>query len=106
MEEVLANIGSEMAASTDWSEIMNLEEVMAQKEGIVKGDNEWSGDNTWKKSERAGCRVITTNAAKRVLTQIDTEKLEGGKVKARNYLDYLIDYMQEMNHEWGHRGNT
>ena len=37
MEEVMANIGSEMAASTDWSEIMNLEEVMAQKEGIVKG---------------------------------------------------------------------
>ena len=37
MEEVLANIGSEMAASTDWREVMNLEEVMAQKEGIVKG---------------------------------------------------------------------
>ena len=81
MEEVITNIGSEMAASTDWSEVMNLEEVMAQKEGIVKGDDEWSGDNMWKKSDRAGCRVITTNAAKRVLTQIDTEKLEGGKVR-------------------------
>ena len=39
MEEVLANIGSEMAASTDWSEVMTLEETMAQKERIVKGDN-------------------------------------------------------------------
>ena len=76
---------------------MSLEVEMAQQERIVKGDNEWSGDNMWEKSDRAGCRVITTNAAKRVLTQIDTEKLEGGKVKARTYLDYLIDYyMHEM----------
>ena len=65
MEEVLANIGSEMAASTDWSEVMSLEETMAQKERIVKGDNAWSGDNMWKKSDRAGCRVITTTAAKK-----------------------------------------
>ena len=91
MEDVLASIGSEMAAVTDWSEVMSLEETMAQKERIVKGDNEWSGDNIWEKSDRAGCRVITTNAAKRVLTQIDTKKLEGGKVKARTYLDYLIN---------------
>ena len=56
-----------MAAVTDWSEVMSLEETMAQKERIVKGDNEWSGDNMWEKSDRAGCRVITTNAAKRVL---------------------------------------
>ena len=96
MEEVLANIGSEMTASTDWSEVMTIEETMAQKERIVKGDNEWSGDNMWVRSDRAGCRVITTNAAKRVLTQIDTERLEGGKVKTRTYLDYLINYMQEM----------
>ena len=89
MEEVLANIGSEMAASTDWTEVMSLEETLAiaQKERIVKGDNEWSGDNMWEKSDtcRAGCRVIATNAAKSVLTQIDTEKLEGGKVKTRTY---------------------
>ena len=96
MEDVLASIGSEMAAVTDWSEAMSLDETMAQQERIVKGDNEWSGDNMWEKSDRAGCRVITTNAAKRVLTQIDTEKLEGGIVKARTYLDYLIDYMHEM----------
>ena len=96
MEEVLANIGSEMAASTDWSEVMTLEETMALKERIVKGDNEWSGDNMWERSDRAGCRVITTNAAKRVLTQIDTKRLEGGKVKTRTYLDYLIHYMQAM----------
>ena len=88
MEEVLASIGSEMAAATDWKEVMSIEVEMAQQERIVKGDNEWSGDNMWEKSDRAGCRVITTNAAKRVLTQIDTEKLEGGKVKARTYLDY------------------
>ena len=96
MEEVLANIGTEMAASTDWSEVMSLEETMAQKERVVKGDNEWSGDNMWEKSDRAGCRVITTNAAKRVLTQIDTEKLDGGTVKSSTYLDYLVNYMQEI----------
>ena len=63
----------------------------------MKGGNEWSGDNMWGKSDRAGRRVITTDAAKRVLTQVDTEKLEGGRFKARNYLDYLIDHVQEMN---------
>ena len=61
MEDVLASTGSEMAAATDWSEVISLEETMAQKERIVKGDNEWSGDNMWEKSDRAGCRVITTN---------------------------------------------
>ena len=76
MEEVLANIGSEMAASTDWSEVMNLEETMAQEERIVKGGNEWSGDNMWEKLDRAGCRVINTNAAKRVLTQMWLNRVE------------------------------
>ena len=99
MEEVLASIGSDMAAATDWSEVMSLEVEMAQQERIVKGDNEWSEDNMKDKSDRAGCRVTTTNAPKRVLTQnlIDTETLEEGKVEARNYIDYLIAYMQEMN---------
>ena len=30
MEDVLASIGSEMAAVTDWSEVMSLEETMAR----------------------------------------------------------------------------
>ena len=32
MEEVLASIGSEMAAATDWGEVMSLEVEMAQQE--------------------------------------------------------------------------
>ena len=78
MEDVLASIGGEMAAVTDWSEVMSLEETMAQKETIVNGDNEWSGDNMWEKSDRAGCRVITTNAAKRVLTQMWLSRIKRG----------------------------
>ena len=76
MEEVLANIGSEMAASTDWSEVMNLEEAMAQKEGIVKGDNEWSGDNMCEKSDRAGCRVITTRGSTFIEVRVQAVRLK------------------------------
>ncbi len=99
--EGYAEAFKERMASREWAEVLKNaqisphEQVMLdkqQREDIIRGANMWKGDNMQLKQDSAGCRIITINVAKKLMTDVDsTEK--GGNV---TYLDYLIEYMQNM----------
>lgn len=95
-------------AERDWHEILSgITLTPAQAAGISaletdttsKGDPLWKGDSMEIKMNNAGCRIITTNVAKKLMTIVDTMRPQEDPTAGPQeilYIDMLIDYMQRM----------
>lgn len=92
--------------STEWAEVLADIEINSQEQkqmnqlrsqNTAKGDNLWVGDDMHKKLNNVGCRLITTNAAKKMNEEMDIDaNKETGETETTTYTDYLLEYMKEM----------
>ena len=102
--EAYTNAFEAKRAECDWAEILK-EANLTQKESetietqmmedIVGGYAEWKGDNMHIKQNKVGCRLVITNAAKKLMTELDVTGPDDKK-ETILHLDYLIEYMQAM----------
>ena len=91
-------------AECDWTEILQEAQLTEREneivqeqmgEDIVRGYNEWKGDKMSIKQDNVGCRLVVTNAAKKLMTELDVINSDGA-TETILHLDYLIEYMQTM----------
>ena len=110
IDEIVNNIGDQIERLwtednyAEWlhhihgTEAHTLETMGAPED---REDNEkWSGENMWVKHTNVGCRIMTTNVAKKLNKVMDKEETrdEEGNTSTEiiQYIHMVIEYMKEM----------
>ena len=80
--------GSDPAAQ-EWTDEL-------RQEDIVRGEGDWSGNDMHQKLNNTGCRVMTTNAAKKLSTIVDRMEQPDSPHEDITYMHYVAAYAAQM----------